>query len=628
MNQSLKVKLIVFISLLTLISGTILTYGSYLKMRHEMINVSLHNEIIGISTGYNVVLRNWVAEKQHIVSGLAEALSKADDPVPALYQTEKSAKFDLAYIGTPDKKFISGHKVNMPADFDATSRPWYKQAMAAGKTILTPPYIDAESKQLILSFASPVKSETGFKGVAAVDISLEGVVKDVLNIKLTGNGYAILADKAGQILAHSEKDKLNKPTTDISSDLSASNMANIANSHELAEINIAGEDKYVFIQPVEGTDINLILVIDKKIILEPLNQLIWQAIAALVILLLIVIPVAGLLITKMLRSLDKVRIAMQEIAQGGGDLTRKIEIDGSDEIAATAQAFNRFTDQLRSMFIDIRKEVGNLTTGIGSINSVLNDLANDSQRLSDLSASNAATIEEITVSISHIADNSRDANQLVTSTGALSGQSASTVKEVANEVGKSAREVSDLSSLLDRLNQRAQDISGIIRVIKEIADQTNLLALNAAIEAARAGEQGRGFAVVADEVRKLAERTSSATIEITGMIDGIRGETGIAVNNMQTTITAVQSGVNLSEEAATKIGHIRENMDEVMAKIGEIAHATLEQQNATTAMAQSAENITNQMQQSDSNLQQATRTVHDLNELAAYLTEQFRRFKL
>ncbi|MCX7205904.1 MAG: methyl-accepting chemotaxis protein [Proteobacteria bacterium] len=628
MNQSLKVKLIVFISLLTLLSGTILTYGSYLKMRHEMINVSLHNEIIGISTGYNVVLRNWVAEKQNIVSGLAEALAKADDPVPALYQTEKSAKFDLAYIGTPDKKFISGHVVNMPADFDPTSRPWYKQAMAAGKTILTPPYIDAESKQLILSFASPVKGEAGFKGVAAVDISLAGVVKDVLNIKLTGNGYAILADKSGQILAHSEKDKLNKPTTDISSDLSASNMANIANSRELTEINIAGEDKYVFIQPVEGTDIDLILVIDKKIILEPLNQLIWQAVAALVILLLIVIPISGLLITKMLRSLDKVRIAMQEIAQGGGDLTRKIEIDGSDEIAATAQAFNRFTDQLRAMFIDIRKEVGNLTTGIGSINSVLNDLANDSQRLSDLSASNAATIEEITVSISHIADNSRDANQLVTSTGALSGQSASTVKEVANEVGKSAKEVGDLSSLLDRLNQRAQDISGIIRVIKEIADQTNLLALNAAIEAARAGEQGRGFAVVADEVRKLAERTSSATIEITGMIDGIRGETGIAVNNMQTTITAVQSGVNLSEEAATKIGHIRENMDEVMAKIGEIAHATLEQQNATTAMAQSAENITNQMQQSDSNLQQATRTVHDLNELAAYLTEQFGRFKL
>jgi methyl-accepting chemotaxis protein len=628
MNQSLKVKLIVFISLLTLISGTVLTYGSYLKMRHEMINVSLHNEIIGISTGYNVVLSNWVAEKQNIVSGLADALAKADDPVPALYQTEKSAKFDLAYIGTPDKKFISGHKVNMPPGFDATSRPWYKQAIAANKTILTPPYIDAESGQLIISFAAPVKSESGFKGVAAADISLAGVVKDVLDIKLTGNGYAILVNKTGLILAHSEKEKLNKPTTDISSDLSANNLASIANSKEFSEISIAGEPKYVFVQAVNGTDIFLILVIDKKIILEPLNQLVWQAVAALVILLLIVIPVAGLLITKMLRSLDKVRIAMQEIAQGGGDLTRKIEIDGSDEIAATAQAFNRFTEQLRNMFIDIRKEVGNLTTGIGSINSVLNDLANDSQRLSDLSASNAATIEEITVSISHIADNSRDANQLVTSTGALSGQSASTVKEVANEVGKSAREVSDLSSLLDRLNQRAQDISGIIRVIKEIADQTNLLALNAAIEAARAGEQGRGFAVVADEVRKLAERTSSATIEITGMIDGIRGETGIAVNNMQTTITAVQSGVNLSEEAATKIGHIRENMDEVMAKISEIAHATSEQQNATTAMAQSAENITNQMQQSDSNLQQATRTVHDLNELAAYLTEQFGRFKL
>ena len=628
MKQSLKVKLIVFISLLTLFSGSVLTFGSYVKMRHEMINVSLHNEIVGVSTGYNVVLRNWVSEKQNIVSGLAEALSKAEDPVPALYQTEKSAKFDLAYIGTPDKKFISGHPVTMPEGFDPTSRPWYKQAMEAGKTVLTPPYVDAESKQLILSFASPVKGPEGIKGVAAVDISLEGVVKDVLNIKVAGNGYAILTDKSGLILAHNDKTRLNKPTSEISEGLSAANLARIAATNKLAEINIGGEDKFVFVQQVEGTDIDLILVLDKKVILEPLNQLVWLAIAALVILLVIVIPVAGFLISKMLRSLGKVRQAMEEISQGHGDLTRKIEIEGHDEIAATAQAFNRFTDQLRSMFIDIRKETENLTMGIGSINSLLSHLANDSERLSDLSASNAATIEEITVSISHIADNSRDANRLITSTGALSGESAATVKEVANEVGKSAREVGALSDLLDRLNQRAQDISGIIRVIKEIADQTNLLALNAAIEAARAGEQGRGFAVVADEVRKLAERTSSATIEITGMIEGIRGETGIAVSNMQTTITAVQSGVSLSENAAEKIGHIRENMNEVMAKIGEIAHATSEQQNATTAMAQSAENITNQMQQSDANLQSATRTVHDLNQLADFLKEQFGRFKL
>ncbi|WP_373974863.1 methyl-accepting chemotaxis protein [Chitinibacter sp. SCUT-21] len=628
MFSSLRLRLIAFIAILILLVATFLTIGAYSKMRNEMINTGLRNEIIGVETGYTVMLRNWIHEKKLILGSTAQALEKTNDVQVSIDQAVRSSSFDVVYLGTTDKQMFYTKDMKLPPGYDPTGRPWYLQAVKEDKAIMTPPYIDAGTKLLTLSFAAPVKKDGQLFGVVSSDIFLDAIVKDVLSIKMTGNGYAILADKQGTILVHSDQSKVLKPLSELSTALTADILANIDKSQDFFETDINGEGKFVFAKSVEGSDMYMVMVIDKATALAPLQQLLWMAIGTLLVILVIVIPLASYLVNRMLSGLERVRKGMVEISQGEGDLTRQIQIEGDDEIAQTAKAFNQFTARLRTMFSDLRKETENLTTGVQQINQVINTLSDDSRVLSDMAATNAATIEEITVSISHIADNAGEANDLVNNTGALSADSAKTMNEVATEVGKSASEVRDLSTLLDRLNQRSQEISGIIQVIKEIADQTNLLALNAAIEAARAGEQGRGFAVVADEVRKLAERTSTATLEITGMIDGIRGETNEAVRNMESTLGAVQSGVSLSNEAAEKIVDIRRNMSQVMEKMSEIAHATKEQQDATTMMAQSAENITSQMQQSDAALHRANDSVAQLNHLAGFLREMFGRFKV
>ncbi|WP_148715236.1 methyl-accepting chemotaxis protein [Chitinolyticbacter meiyuanensis] len=627
--KTLRSKLTAFVAVLTIAVTAVLTLAAYSRMRVEIIDHGLTNEIRGVGQGYDAMVRTWVGDRQQTVTALAQSLGAASEPTPALQLAANSAKFDSAYLGTPDKKMITSRPLELPADYDPTSRPWYQQALAENKTILTAPYVDASSKRLIFSFAAPVKAADGtLKGVTATDVFLDDVVKDVLGIKLTGDGYAFLLGADGQVLAHGDSKYVLKPANELAPQLTADQLKTLAGNGQLDEITIDGVDKFFYLQPIDGTGLQLGLVIDKAKALAPLTQLLWLCIGAMIVVLVIVVPLAAALVNQMLAGLSRLKNALQEIAQGGGDLTRKLTISGEDEIAEAATAFNRFIEQLRQMFQDIQRETSKLTEGVHGINQVVGQLSGDAERLSDLAASNAATIEQITVSISHIAENANDASGLVNETGALSGQSASTVREVANEVGKSAHEVEELAGLLDGLSRRSQDISGIIQVIKEIADQTNLLALNAAIEAARAGEQGRGFAVVADEVRKLAERTSQATVEITGMIDGVRRESEAAVNNMQKTHDAVQSGVALSNAAAEKITHIRENMDNVVRKMGEIAHATREQQNATTAMAQSAENITNQMHESDAALRQATGAVNQLNQLANFLQQLFGKFKL
>ena len=319
---------------------------------------------------------------------------------------------------------------------------------------------------------------------------------------------------------------------------------------------------------------------------------------------------------------------MREISQGEGDLTMRLDAEGQDEIAQTAAAFNVFVERLQHMFQDVKSEADRLIGGVGSVGTTVRRMAEDSRDISDVSSSNAATLEQITVSIAHIADAASEADELVNKTGDISSHSAEDMEKISREMGRTVDAVKGLSGMLATLDNRSQQISGITNVIKDIADQTNLLALNAAIEAARAGEMGRGFAVVADEVRKLAERTAQATLEITGMVNTIREETNQAVTNMQRTVSSVDGGVEMTQSAVQRIVDIRAAMQSVVAKMNEISLSTSEQHNATTMIAQSTERINGRIIDNDNSLQDVHRDLSMLNESASRMRETFSHFRV
>ncbi len=626
MMNTLRGKLIAVTAALMLAALLSVTLAIYVMMRAELIQ-RMDAEIRGVARATAAATGEWIASRSQVTQAGAGA-ALAADPMPVLMQAKASGQFDLFYVGFPDKKILFTDNQQLPEGYDATQRPWYTAAVASDKPIMTAPYVDASTGQLVVSFAYAAKDGGALKGVVAADITLDRVVQQILSVRFSAKGYAMLIGKDGKILVHPSKEVLQKPATDLAPELTAEAILAAQKNDQASDLKVQGVASFVEMFPVPGTDLTLGVVVDKGSALAPLDKLLGTALGILVLALAVALPLLIAVLTKMLGRLATLRDLMKEISAGGGDLTRTLNVSGNDEIAETSAAFNRFLDTLRSMFLEVRGEAERLSSGVETIDDTVQRLAQHSTSLSDTASANAATIEEITVSVAHIADSAAVANGLVQQTGQMSEHGAKTIAQVSQEFSHSSESVRALGDMIHTVSTRANEISGIVNVIKEIADQTNLLALNAAIEAARAGEQGRGFAVVADEVRKLAERTAKATLEITHMISGMNEDTRRAFSGMEGTIETVGKGASASEEAARQMGEIQQKMMEAVARIDEIAASTSEQQQATTLMAQSAEQITGRMHENDAAIQGVRDTLSGLHEVAGTMRKLISGFRL
>lgn len=285
-------------------------------------------------------------------------------------------------------------------------------------------------------------------------------------------------------------------------------------------------------------------------------------------------------------------------------------------------------DRLRALIEEMRRVASEVASGVGALQCNAEQIGADSNEMAGIVEGNAATIEEITVSISHIAANSDDARDTAQETGTASERSVHSMSSVMREVGNLQASVDLMGGTMDELAHRSGEIDKIVGVIRDIADQTNLLALNAAIEAARAGEQGRGFAVVADEVRKLAERSSSATVEIAKITDAVRNDTVSARSGLEKTGGVVKRSVEQTEAVASEVQNISNRMQTVVAAVKQIADSTREQSTAVTEIAKSAERMNIKTQSTNESVQETVNALKALRQRSEHLDEVVARFRV
>jgi methyl-accepting chemotaxis protein len=335
----------------------------------------------------------------------------------------------------------------------------------------------------------------------------------------------------------------------------------------------------------------------------------------------------GILVSRsILQPVSGLRDALNT-AQRDNDLTVRARGAGSDELGQAMDAFNALMEHWQQTVGRLKHDAARLSGASTSVASATRDIAGQAQAQSEAASSTVASVEKVSVSISQVAEHAEQTQGIAQQATALSESGRETMRKAAQSMTRLAGSVQDSARLIEALAKRSAEISTIVEVIRDISEQTNLLALNAAIEAARAGEQGRGFAVVADEVRKLAERTGASTTEISALTGTIQAEVASAVAQLKQSTTQVDEGVGLSAEVEQALAQIQDGAGSTRNFVGDIAWAAAEQRSASQDIAKHVERIARMAEDSSRAIEVATDAARDLETLATAVNSQVSQFR-
>ncbi|MGZ9190138.1 MAG: methyl-accepting chemotaxis protein [Nitrospira sp.] len=359
------------------------------------------------------------------------------------------------------------------------------------------------------------------------------------------------------------------------------------------------------------------------------NRSMWQTGGLMAGIVVIIMSVTYFLLRNIvLKPLARMSDISKDIAEGEGDLTKRVPCEGNDEIAHMGSYFNEFIGKLQQMI----KKVAHVTDKVASasveLSATAEEISKGTDSLTSRATQTAAAVEEMTTTVGQVAQNSNKAASLAQATVKTAQEGGTVVSTTISGMQQLSDAVSSSATIISALGKSSDQIGEIVGTIEDIADQTNLLALNAAIEAARAGEQGRGFAVVADEVRKLTERTTKATKEIGDMIRQIQQDTRGAVESMQQGTQKVTAGVDLVNRTGEALSQIVRMVSESADMIRQIAVASEEQSVATQQIASDIEQVAKVTKDSSSGAHESAKASQDLSQLAVELQGIVGGFKI
>ncbi|MDX2320811.1 MAG: methyl-accepting chemotaxis protein [Moritella sp.] len=631
--SSFKGRIISVVILLLITTLTISNFFSYRQLSSSMSSSINDYSIVKVDTTSEKINTWFQTIKEGLTATAPDfAQVRGDEQLLLMVrQITAATKASDIVVGFADgRSYGAASGKRDLANYDPRTRDWYTLAKQKRSTIVTAMYKDALTKQLLISIAAPFYKNGQLEGVLLADIEL-GVLNDMVRDSAFANAVTSLHDNQGTTIASTMQ--INNPgQSKLADDMGYAQLQQemLSKDEGVTNFSVNGADKVSYFESIELDDSmnwHLLITIDKSAHYAQAQELLEESLFGALLLIITASAIVYVALNQLYRPILALKSTVVDLAQGNADLTQRLAVNSNDDLGQIAEAVNRFVINLQEMMLEISQSTDHISSGIEQLRSqtehnniVLVDHASETDQV-------VVAVTEMSSTADSVAQNAAQSATFTQQSADEAHQSKTVVEGAVHGVADLVNEVEAMALNIQTMNEDTHKISTVLSVIGEIADQTNLLALNAAIEAARAGEQGRGFAVVADEVRTLAARTQQSTSEINEMLARLRNGADTVVRAMDITKASCQ-------KTAATTASVNDNLDSMTSSVMQIndlgiqiATAAEEQSSVTEEINRNMtmiQGMVNQLTQNGEKTMDSTRDLASSNEQLVAIVGQFK----